>query len=191
MHRLFGESRRRDPPLFSRLSLFSFPLLLFFLPPSLPLLFFASGHIGPSLSPRWLSLCRASAIAAIHQPRAIFAIIMEGWAESAAFSRSYCSFPPSSSFPKVEQTRVPFRCHSRRAFHLLVKGTFFIVEEGTFFNCRNDWRKRRFGAIFFGKLELEEISRSLKSARRISEIELKMFGLIHNFVSWMENVIWE
>lgn len=143
MHRLFGESRRRDPPLFSRLSLFSFPLLLFFLPPSLPLLFFASGHIGPSLSPRWLSLCRASAIAAIHQPRAIFAIIMEGWAESAAFSRSYCSFPPSSSFPKVEQTRVPFRCHSRRAFHLLVKGTFFIVEEGTFFNCGNARRKRR------------------------------------------------
>lgn len=40
VHRLFGESRRRDPPLFSRLSLFSFPLLLFFLPPSLPLLFF-------------------------------------------------------------------------------------------------------------------------------------------------------
>lgn len=101
VHRLFGEPRR-DPP---RLSLPSFPLLLFFVPSFL--FFFASGHIGPSFSPRRARRCVERAIAAIHQPRAIFAIIMEGLGRVGRFFTSYCSFLPkqgAASFGRVPLT---------------------------------------------------------------------------------------
>lgn len=108
---------------------------------------------------------RASAIAAIHQPRAIFAIIMEGWAGSAAFSPSYCSFLLLLPLPEGGAKPFGYECHSRRGFfHLLVKGT---VQARIFFNCGKNEREEMMRDDFFlGKLE--EISRqSLKSVRKI------------------------
>lgn len=113
VHRLFGEPRR-DPP---RLSLPSFPLLLFFVPSFL--FFFASGHIGPSFSPRRARRCVERAIAAIHQPRAIFAIIMEGLGRVGRFFTSYCSFLlPSEARSGLFR---PSATHDEARFHLLVK----------------------------------------------------------------------